>query len=255
MMMGVTTHVIHAAYSSVEGLRLTDAPPDFGPASSRWEGMVKVGRELARHQAIVRDAVQVAPVAIVWPIRSFAAQPPHELGIKGFTADWPLRNDLVRLVQLCLDRQVGLHLIDESDIQRARLEGRRLTLGKAKYSHVLIPSCIVLDKRTVQKLRKAAEHGVTVVRAGASPKWQQTDTGLEPAQLDWCPATGPVEAAKALPRLIDMAAGSGDIRCTAWQRDGKRTLLLMNLNPEPRSVEINSRRLKLLPGRVEVITH
>jgi hypothetical protein len=254
MMMGVTTHVIHAAYNSEEGLRLTDAPPDFGPASSRWEGMVKISREMASRQTIVRDAVQIAPVAIVWPIRSFAAQPAHELGIKGLTADWPLRNELVRLVQLCLDRQVGLHLIDESDLWRARLEDRRLMLGKAKYSHVLIPSCIIMHQRTVQRLREAVEHGVTVVRAGASPRWQQTDTGLEPAQLDWRPAAGPVEAAKRLPRLIDMVPESKDVRCTAWRRDGKRTRLLMNLNPEPRSVVVDGRPLRLLPGRIHVNT-
>ena len=214
LMMGVTTPVVHCAYNSVEGLRLTEAPPDFGPESSRWPGMVALGRELAALQPIVRDATQIAPVAMLWPIRSFAALPPAE-----FTADSPLRNELVRLVQLCLDHQVGLHLIDEADLWRAKLDGGQLTLGKATYSHVLIPSCTVLHQRTVQALRAAADEGVTVLRAGEPPRWQQTESGLEPLDFGWCPAGPPAEAVATLPRLAQVAPDGTDIRCTEWERD------------------------------------
>jgi hypothetical protein len=44
--MGVTTPVIHGAYSSTEGHRLIDAPPDFGPLSPRWEGLNRLSRHL-----------------------------------------------------------------------------------------------------------------------------------------------------------------------------------------------------------------
>ena len=70
LMMGVTSPVVHCAYNSTEGLRLTEAPPDFGPDSSRWPGMVDLGHELARFQDYLRGAIQIAPVAVVWPILS-----------------------------------------------------------------------------------------------------------------------------------------------------------------------------------------
>jgi hypothetical protein len=85
LVMGVTTHVVHCAYNSQEGLRRIEAPPDFGPESNRWSGMVALGHDMARQQAIIRDAVQEAPVAILWPIRSFTALPLENAAGEGFT--------------------------------------------------------------------------------------------------------------------------------------------------------------------------
>jgi hypothetical protein len=257
LVMGVTTPVVHCAYNSVEGLRLTEAPPDFGPASSRWEGMVRLNHELAALQAVVRDATQIAPVAIVWPIRSFAALPPAT-----FTADSPLRNELVRFIQFCLDRQVGLQLLDEADLWRATLADRHLRLGKASYSHVVLPSTIVLHAQSVARLRDACTAGVTVLRAGRAPKWQQTDTGLQPVQLDWCPAAEPAEAVKRLPRLAEIGPDATDIRCTAWRRvgwvsdpsnvrDGKTTRLLINLRTTLAKVTIDGQDMVLQPGKIQ----
>jgi hypothetical protein len=256
LMMGVTTPVVHCAYNSVEGLRLTEAPPDFGPASSRWEGMVRLNRELAGLQAVIRDATQIAPVAVVWPIRSFAALPPA-----GFTADSPLRNELVRLIQLGLDRQVGLQLLDEADLWRGELADRHLRLGKASYSHVVLPSCVVLHARTIGKLREAAAAGVTVLRAGQPPKWQETDAGLKPAPLDWGAAAEPAAVVKSLPRLVELGPDGTDIRCTAWRHGGRvsnpshagggtTTRLLMNLRSAPAQVTIDGRNMVLQPGEI-----
>jgi hypothetical protein len=247
LLMGVTTPVVHCAYNSVEGLRLTEAPPDFGPESSRWPGMVALGRELAELQPIVRDAKQIAPVALLWPIRSFAALPPAE-----FTADSPLRNELVRLVQLCLDYQVGLHVIDEADLWRAKLDGGRLTLGKATYSHVLVPSCTVLHQRTVQALRAAAEKGAVVLRAGESPRWQQTEAGLEPLEFAWCPARPPADAVGTLPRLAQVTPDGVDIRCTEWERDGRRTRLVISLRGQDAQISIDGQNVTLPPRKILV---
>jgi hypothetical protein len=247
LVMGVTTPVVHCAYNSTEGLRLIDAPPDFGPDSSRWPGMVALGRELASLQEYVRGATQIAPVAVVWPIRSFAAQPPGE-----FTADSPLRNDLVSLLTLCLDHQVGLQFIDEADLGRAQLADRQLVLGRARYSHLVIPSCLVLHAKTVAGLRAAWNAGVTVIRTGTPPRWQQTDTGLEPLALDWCPVAEPAELVKRLPRLISLAPDGTDIRCTAWRRDGQTSHLVVSLRDQPADVTIDGRQEKLLNGKILV---
>ncbi len=263
LMMGVTTPVVHCAYNSTEGLRLTEAPPDFGPDSSRWSGMVALGHELASLQNHLRGATQIAPVAVVWPIRSFAAQPPAE-----FTADSPLRNDLVALLSLCLDHQVGVQLIDEADLWRAQPADRQLVLGRARYSHVVLPPCVLLHEKTVAALRAAQNAGVTVVRAGAAPRWQQTERGLEPVKkLDWCAAAEPVELMKRLPRLLSLVPdgstgavdgtssppSGADIRCTAWRHDEQTTYLVMNLRDQPADVMIDGRRRELLPGKILVL--
>jgi hypothetical protein len=222
--------------------------------------MVRLNRELAGLQAIVRDSTQIAPVAIVWPIRSFAALPPT-----GFTEDSPLRKELVRLIQLCLDRQVGVQLLDEADLWRAGMADRQLRLGKASYSHVVLPSSLVLHARTIGRLREVADAGVTVLRAGQAPKWQQTDAGLEPVQLDWCPAAEPAEAVKRLPRLAEPGPDATDIRCTAWRHGSPisnpshpgggstTTRLLMNLRSTPAQVTIDGQSVVLAPGAIHVV--
>jgi hypothetical protein len=196
----------------------------------------------------VREATQLAPVAIVWPIRSFAALPPSS-----FTADAPLRNELAGLVRLCLDYQVGLHLIDEADVWRSAIENRQVVLGKAKYSHVLLPSTLVLHARTLVKLREASAAGVTVLRLGQAPKWQQTETRLEPARLDWCLAAEPGEAVKRLPRLVELGPDGADLRCTAWQHAGKATRFLMNLREKPAPVTVDRKSFVLAPGELRVL--
>jgi hypothetical protein len=250
LLMGVTTHVVHCAYNSVAGLRLIEAPPDFGPASPRWPGMVALGRELAEWQPVVREATQVAPVAVLWPIRSFLALPLAGPQGQDFTGDWPLRDELVQLVQRCLDRQVGVHFLDEEDLWRAALDGGRLVLGRAAYEHILIPSSLVLHARTVHKLRAAQSAGLTVVCAGQSPRWQQTDRGVEPLELDWCPRREAAAAVAGLPRLVRLEGDGTDIRCTAWRHGSETTRLLMNLNPRPVSCRMDGRELTLEPGRL-----
>jgi len=249
LVMGVTTPVVHCAYNSTQGLRRTEAPPDFGPESSRWPGMVAVSRQLAQLQPIVRDALQVAPVAILWPIRSFAALPSAE-----FTADSPLRNELVALVQQCLDRQVGIHLLDEADLWRAQLVGSELRLGNAGYSHLVVPPCLVVHEKTVQKLREAAKTGLKVLRVGAGAAWQQGPDALVSAAWDWCPGASTREIVQKLPRLIDLAPDAADIRCTVWQRGDRRTRLLINLRTNPAEVTIHGKPLALAPGEVHVLT-
>jgi hypothetical protein len=242
--------VVHCAYNSTEGLRLIDAPPDFGPDSPRWPGMVSLGRELASLQSHLRGATQIAPVAMLWPIRSFAAQPPAD-----FTADSPLRNDLVSLLSRCLDHQVGVQFMDEADLWRAQLVDRQLVLGRARYSHVILPFCLLLHANTVASLQAAQNAGVTVVRTGAAPRWQQTETKLEPLSLDWCKAAEPADLMKGLPRLVSVGPDGTDVRCTAWRHGEQTTNLLINLRDTTAEVVIDGRRVELPPGKLVVLDH
>lgn len=248
-LMGVTTPVVHCAYNSVEGLRLIDAPPDFGPKSSRWTKMVQLGHELAELQQVVRDAEQVAPVAVLWPIRSFAAMPTAV-----FTDDSPLRNELVRFIQLSLDHQVGLHLLDEAELWQARIEGGRLRLGKANYSHVVLVGCAIVHADTAAKLRKAAQAGVAVLRVGEGPLRQQTPAAVERLDLDGCIDGEARDVVRRLPRLINLEPDGTDIRCSTWQRGAKRERLVMNLRNTNATVTIDQNRLVLAPGEIRRLT-
>ena len=248
LMMGVTTHVVHCAFNSMEGLRAIEAPPDFGPLSSCWEGMVALGREFAELQEHLRGATQIAPVAILWPVRSFAALPVAE-----FTAASPLRDDLVDLLSRCLDRQVGTHFLDEADLWRARVDRGVVRLGRARYTHVLVPSCVVLHRQTVTALKRLKKEGVEVAVAGKPPEWVQSDAALTAARMKWCPQLSISEAVSALPRLMDFEGDTTDIRCTAWKRGRQCVHMLMNLSSSERALQWNGQDLRLGSGELRVV--
>jgi hypothetical protein len=143
-------------------------------------------------------------------------------------------------------------MIDEADLWRAKLDGSQLSLGKATYSQVLVPACTVLHQRTVQTLRAAAEKGVAVLRAGEPPRWQQTEAGLEPLDFAWCKALPPAEAAGTLPRLAQVTPDGVDIRCTEWERDGRRTRLVISLRSQDAQVSIEGQSVTLQPRTILV---
>jgi hypothetical protein len=243
--MGMTYPVIHAAYNSVDGHRKIDAPPDYGPLSPIWEGMAEISRELSPLQRTIRDARQVAPVAILWPIRTFQAG----------RFDWRnettgLRRELHDLLAACLDRQVGTHLLDEATLWNATIVDSQITVGRASYSHVLIPSSTVLHHKTVSMLRQLSESGVRVIFAGRMPRRQQMDDSLEPLEVDFAPTLSPEQAVASLPRLIDIDGGATDIRCTVWDRPGVRTTLLLNLNGATVAARVNGQPIHLPPDQV-----
>ena len=213
LLMGVTTHVVHCAFNSMDGPRSNEAPPDYGPASGRWPGMLELGRELAEIQPIIRDAVQIAPVAVLWPIREFMARP-----FEVYTHESPLRDQFVKFVRQLLDQQIGIHFLDEADVARATAEPGRLALGRARYTHVLIPPGFAPQPTTLAKLHAA---GV------------QTDGEL--------------------PRLVTIAGDTTDLRCTAWEKNGLRRYLLMSLRAENQTVQVNGRAVELPAGQIVVI--
>ncbi|HEY3324716.1 MAG TPA: glycosyl hydrolase [Planctomycetota bacterium] len=247
-LMGVTTPVIHGAFSSSEGNRLIEAPPDFGPQSARWKGMCELSAGLEEVQEVVRGSQQVAPVACLWPIRSFNAQ-----NVNWQPEPGGMRGNLTDLLTACLDNQVGVHLLDEADLWHAQIFGPSLRVGRAEYTHVLIPSTLLLHQRTLQKLDAAQKSGIAVIRVGDAFRWIHTDSAVV-ENTDQCSPPKPIEEATAeLPKLLELRGEGADVRCTAWSRDGKTTRLLMNLRQEPTTLSVNGELVQLLPGKVVIL--
>ena len=248
--LGMTTPVVHAAFSSTEGDRLLDAPPDFGPQSPRWEGMQEADRNLREVQQKLIGATQTAPVAILWPIRSFQAD----------STSWQpepggMRRDFIDLLHACLCRQVGTHLLDEEDLWGASFSEGRLRLGRAAYSFILIPSCTVLHERTVAKLKALAEAGAALFHVGVAPTYVQTETGIEALDFSWCPEASVSQVADELPRLLTVeGSGCEDVRCTSWSKNGERFSLLINIGKSDWVGTVNGRKTALPVGAIRVVS-
>ena len=249
VVMGATTPAIHAIFSSTEGNRLFDAPPDFGPKSSLWEGMQEIDRSIRQIQGSLIGATQAAPVAILWPIRSFQVEAEVWQAEPG-----GMRGELLDLLYACLSHQVGTHLLDEEDLWDAPCSEGKLSLGRAEYSFVLVPTCKVLHRRSLEKLRAASEEGVTVYLAGDAPIYQQTEREVEAVDFSWCKRVSIADLVQALPRLTTVEGeGSDEIRCTSWVKGGAGFSLLINIGESDWEGTVNGQKMALPVGRIHII--
>jgi len=223
-MFGLTTPVANCAALSVRGPR-GGVPTVFSPDNYRWPALADVRKRITEIQTYIRGARQIAPVALLWPIRSFYLKKmafPDPAN--------PLRVDFVSLLEACLDHQVGTHIIDEAAVWELQMHGNEAVLGNARYTHLLVPSCIVLHADTIAALQRLQQQGITVIFAGRMPDWIEEPMALAPADIDWCPRLSPQEAVAQLPRLLPLQESAAEIRCTAWEsQEGHITRLLMNI--------------------------
>lgn len=244
-MMGVTATILHCAFLSTRGPREYERP-DFGPLDAKlWPGMHAERRKLAEVQTVTHNARQLAPVALVWPVRSFnTVRQESQADRTG-----GLRVAFTTLLADCLDRQVGTHVIDEDDLAALTVEDGVARLGRARYTHLLIPSCAVLKQETLDTLKALRALGITVQLAGTTPILAQTADTVVPADLSWCP---PADL-DALPRLAQIDGDATDIRCTAWEQGGTVTRLLMNLGTAPATVRVDGAAMVLEAGVVYTV--
>lgn len=247
---GVNYPVIHAAYSSRMGLRRYEAPPDLGPDGGYWAAMVHIHRHLQPFWELSFRSKQDAPVAILWPIRSFQASgemlQPEAGG---------LREDLVDLVLLCLQRQIGIHLLDEEIFQSATFKDGRLQIGDASYSSILLPSTSVLDFATFDRLSQLFHAGFQVVSCGSGPQWLRPLVGsLKPRPaLPWrtVSRSGWPEFLDTLPRVCELECPiRGELRASRWRKSGREILTLQNIGSQPLTAKLSGKDLSLSAGEL-----
>lgn len=245
--MGVTAPLIHCAFSSMRGPRGDECPPDYGPNSALWPAMAPLRAELADLQKVTHGARQIAPVALLWPIRSF------HLDFREPQGDHTgLRRQLWAVLSACLDRQIGVQFIDEEDVPRLEMRNGEACLGLARYTHLLIPPCLILSQQTAAAIRALQRRGVTVASVAPGPMLQEEAAAITSCRLKSGTVLTLDMAVAALPRLLALRGDTTDIRCTAWIPPGGRrpVRLLYSLRRQPCCLAMERRHLELLPATV-----
>ncbi len=243
--MGLTTPVIHAAYESMEGNRAIDAPPDWGPMVDDWPKLCQLGNDLKPLQSVIRQSRQIAPVAVIWPISTY-----HALGLMDLQEEVPLRNELHQLITLMLDKQISFHFVDEADLSSATITGSHLRVGAANYQHLVIPPSLVLHQTTCDLLNRAAAAGIDVRGVGSQPKFCDTDARIEPLECDWSSHPLDDNAMAQLPRTIETAGNTRNLRSSAWSHPDGIIKMITNLNNHPVAIEIDGKQQPIAPADV-----
>lgn len=166
IMMGIDRFFTHGFFNSNEGVVNYEAPPDFGPYSSLFRGTCAIDRWIRDLESTMDGARDFADVGIVNSMLSYWATVPggSEEEAKGF------RRSLWQSVLSCLRTQVGIHAIDENDLNGAGTEEGNLVVGKHAYRTILVPAMRIVPEGVLKALRNAASRGVRVFWFGNGPE-------------------------------------------------------------------------------------
>ena len=194
-------------------------------------------------------ATQIAPVAILWPIKSF-----YHLNKFWQAEPGGLREELTDLVLACLEAHVGVQLLDEADFQNAKLKNGTLKIGNASYSHVIVPGSTIWSKATWDLLGKYSESALKIYQYGNRPQYFETVTDIEEISGSSFEELTEAIIRNGLPKLMDIkSACSEDIRISGWTKNKKIFYLLAHLGDGKIKVEADGKIYELSGQEIGVI--
>lgn len=164
--LGIDRFFIHGFANSVEGVVNHEAPPSFGPNNSIFPGMCVLNAWLKRLEPSMDHADEVAPVAILNSLYSFWTA--------GATADprhLQSRSSLWKTLLHVLSAQVGVHLIDESELETGvKILRDGFRVGARTYSTLLVPDYDILGQPAIDAMSQMVNAGLRVVHFGGGAK-------------------------------------------------------------------------------------
>ena len=165
---GVTTPCLHLSPYSLAGRRKRDYPPAFSEQAAWWPQMriitdwfTRVGRFFAAAERHA-DILVLSPMHDLW--RGYAQDADTVADLRPLSAG--MRTLIEGLRDIGLDFDIG----DETILAAsgAAADGR-LTVGRGRYSLVVVPECRTLEPDTVRLLAAFAAQGGRVLYIGRRP--------------------------------------------------------------------------------------
>ncbi len=161
---GVNFMCQHLESYTIKGCRKRDYPPSMFMQSPWWDDYKIFNDYFARLGKILADGIQTPDVLVIHPMHS--GWMAFESGI-----DEKAINKADEIFVKCLNELSGLHidyhLGDENIMARhGSVNGKNISVGKCKYSAVVIPGCVTLDEKVYRLLKEFDDNGGTVLNYG-----------------------------------------------------------------------------------------
>ncbi len=241
--LGIDRFFFHGFYSASEGVQRYEAPPDYGPKNSVFAGMCELNAWLKRIEQRMDGAVEQAPVAILNSLYS------HWMTGGGQAVgdrQKKMRTSLWQTLLNVLKAHVGVQVVDESEFAAAQVNDGCLTVGRRRYSTLLVPDMDAIGQRSIEALERMAQQGGRVVHFGRGARHMLAADGtLRPLShrpgecrreawpsLAWCRRELPAQA-----RLTGRDAEDCFVR-RFLDTDGNDCLLAVNLADKPGKVQL-----------------
>lgn len=207
----------HGFYYSTDDFRKYDCPPSEFFQNPWWDHSQPMWAYVARLSAALSQGQHVAPVALYYPSEQAQATMtpfiPGAMSPSNAWEPWQLQEPQVPVQRTDLSMiQTGLHLLetqwdfdllDHAALERATVQGGRLTVSHESFGIIVLPELDAVHATTLHQLFALAESGGTVVfinrlpetiLAGAAPgEWHDLRARLSSLTL---PALIPVGLGK-----------------------------------------------------------
>ncbi|MDF2441050.1 MAG: hypothetical protein JWN98_2034, partial [Abditibacteriota bacterium] len=235
---GVNRFTPHAFYATSAGLAKHDAAPSFFAENPYWKHFSLLADYTARLGLAMSAGREVAPIALLHPTASLWSGGEEALVV---------RTEYEWLMNALLQQHRGFHLVDAQALTRATVEGRALSLGRARYTALCVPPLSVIDEETLQSINLAMEAGLFVLIAEPlpvarlSPAWAalQARPGITRinSRVAWNEALNGRRLNAA--RSLSITDGQGNELCQVWSlwREAGAQQLLFVCNTSDRPVD------------------
>lgn len=165
---GVNLICQHLQAYSLKGARKRDYPPSLFYQQTWYGEYHRFNDYLARLGQLLGDNHKFINVLMLHPMHSgwVSYDGVNNPEIQALDAEF------VRATELLSGAHIDYHLGDEEILHRHGriLTDGRLQVGQYVYSAVVVPSCLTIDRTTLNFLQQMAEHGLPLIRLGQWPK-------------------------------------------------------------------------------------
>lgn len=184
--LGVTVRVPHLAWASMEGEAKRDYPAAIGWQSPWYEDYSYVENHFARVNYCLTRGKPVVRVGMIHTIESFWLLQGPKNQSEGKKKQW--EDDFQNISQWLLTGGIDFDYIAESSLADdvSAQVGSTFCCENMAYDVVLVPSCINLRGRTLEKLLRFAEAGGRVFFVGDVPEYVDCRESEELKQLVNC---------------------------------------------------------------------
>ena len=170
--LGANYFVPHAYYYSIEGFRKWEATPSQSHHSPLWNHYRVFADYAARMCQRFSGGRHAADVAVLYPVKSmWAAINPNQT-----ETALQIEADFDTLSRCLLRLHRDFDYISEEILQAAQVADGQLVVGEPgqrpfeKFKALILPRCIVLERKTVDQIKAFVESGGRLVMTGALPQ-------------------------------------------------------------------------------------
>lgn len=187
---GINFYNIHAFYYTLDSLAKHDAPPSHFLQNPYWKHYRKLSDYAGRLSVWISNTeadISVAvldPTASLWAYRAhphvfnlYAAEDEQESVLcKRIGTDW------ITICKELLYDQIDYEHLDAEMLETAEIKDGTISLGRAAYKVLVIPSTPFIEEGAYKKIRAFAESGGKIISLGILPH-TIIDKGEE--AIDW----------------------------------------------------------------------